>query len=469
MIETPRLTLLSNLGDVIAGLDNNAPDALHYYDDTLHEYLKGSACTFTFKAPAQHEDAEHLVVGNKISFRRGRDYYLNIMHVERDEYEVEVECMSLNLELLNTKLGDYAAPSAMSFAQYVTAFGLNATVTLGLNEVSDKSIKHEWTGEATVLARLFSLATVFEAEIEFVPKLADNGSLSRLVMNVYKEHSDENQGMGQRRDDLTLRYRKDVDSIKRTADITELYTMIRPTGKDDLTISSLNKTEYDANGQIEYRSPSGDDAIYAVQAVRLFPSNLMEDINDAWITADWSYDTDNAEMLYGQALAQLKKHCMPDVSYEVSGYYDLNIGDTVPVVDEAFNPTLYLEARVTEQEVSFTDPSLNKTTLDNFRELQSQIDSDLIAQMRALIEANAVYQIVIASSDGITFKNAPIITTLTALVYKNSQLLTAQEITSLGLTITWAGSDGTTATGSTLSVNKQNLARIIYTVQVTGG
>lgn len=469
MIDTPRLTLLDNLGGVITSLDNDAPSALHYYDDVLHEYLKGSACTYTFKAPAQHKDAEALTVGNKISFVRGRDYYLNIMHVERDEYEVEVECTSLNLELLNTTLGDYTAAQAMTFAEYVTAFDLNGTITIGLNEVSDKSITYEWTGESTVLARLFSLATVFEAEIEFVPELADNGSLYQLVMNVYKEHSDDNQGMGQRRDDVTLRYGKDVDTIKRTADITDLYTMIRPIGKDDLTVASLNKSEYDASGQLEYSSPLNDDAIYAVQAVRLYPSNLMQDINDAWITTDWSYDTDNVNTLYGQALAQLKKHCKPNVSYEVSGYFNLNIGDTVTVVDEAFNPTIYLEARVTEQEISFTNPESNKTTLDNFVELQSDISADLLAQMRELIEANAVYQVVIASTDGITFKNAPIVTTLTALIYKNSQLLTAQEITSLGLTITWSGSDGSTATGATLSVNKQNLAKITYTVQVTGG
>ena len=43
----------------------------------------------------------------------------------------------------------------MSFEEYVTAFDPERTVRIGINEVSDKRISNEWTGEATVLSRLF--------------------------------------------------------------------------------------------------------------------------------------------------------------------------------------------------------------------------------------------------------------------------------------------------------------------------
>lgn len=416
-MEYVRIAILSTYDKVCAFLDNKAKKALHYYDDELVEYLKGTASTLTLTATARHPDSQYLVEGNKLAFKyRDREYYMNIMHVERDEYEVTVEAYSLSFELLNEQRGAYSAAEAMSFTEYMSIFDPEHTVTLGINEVSDKSITHSWEGEDTILARIFSLATVFSAEVEFLPELNDNYSLKRIVMNVYKEHSDTAQGVGQRRSDLTLRYGKDISGITKISDITELYTAITPVGRDGLTVASLDKTEYDADGNVEYRSPLNSTHIYAVQARDRFPSNLMANENERYIGVNWEYDTENVNTLYGQALAQLKKNCVPKISYEVNGYFDTNIGDTVTIADESFNPVLYLEARVTEQHRSFTDPTQNKTTFDNFKELQSQIDESLLARVEELIAQGKTYTAMISTNNGIVFKNGVGETTMTAHV-----------------------------------------------------
>ena len=416
-MEYVRIAILSTYDKVCAFLDNKAKKALHYYDDELIEYLKGTASTLTLTATARHPDSQYLVEGNKLAFKyRDRDYYMNIMHVERDEYEVTVEAYSLSFELLNEQRGAYSAAEAMSFTEYMSVFDPEHTVTLGINEVADKSITHSWEGEDTILARIFSLATVFSAEVEFFPELNDNYSLKRIVMNVYKEHSDTAQGVGQRRSDLTLRYGKDISGITKISDITELYTAITPVGRDGLTVASLDKTEYDADGNVEYRSPLNSTHIYAVQARDRFPSNLMANENERYIGVNWEYDTENVNTLYGQALAQLKKNCVPKISYEVNGYFDTNIGDTVTIADESFNPVLYLEARVTEQHRSFTDPTQNKTTFDNFKELQSEIDSSLLARVEELIAQGKTYTAMISTNNGIVFKNGIGETTMTAHV-----------------------------------------------------
>ena len=314
-MEYVRIAILNTYDKVCAFLDNKAKKALHYYDDELIEYLKGTASTLTLTATARHPDSQYLVEGNKLAFKyRDRDYYMNIMHVERDEYEVTVEAYSLSFELLNEQRGAYSAAEAMSFTEYMSVFDPEHTVTLGINEVADKSITHSWEGEDTILARIFSLATVFSAEVEFLPELNDNYSLKRIVMNVYKEHSDTAQGVGQRRSDLTLRYGKDISGITKISDITELYTAITPVGRDGLTVASLDKTEYDADGNMEYRSPLNSTHIYAVQARDRFPSNLMANENERYIGVNWEYDTENVNTLYGQALAQLKKNCVPKIS-----------------------------------------------------------------------------------------------------------------------------------------------------------
>ncbi|PWJ49359.1 phage tail spike protein [Faecalicatena contorta] len=460
-MDNVRIAILSACDNVCAYLDNRAPKALHYYDDELHEYLKGSANTYTFKANAKHSDSEYLVEGNKLAFRyNGRDYYFNIVQVIKNEVEVEITAYSLNFELLNEQKDAYAAANAMTFAQYMDTFDFEKVVTLGINEVSNKSIKSEWTGTDTMLARLYSLATVFDAELEFVPHLNDDYSLNKIVMNVYQAHSDTVQGVGTDRTELVLRYGKDVSGITKTSDITGLYTAIRPIGRDGLTVSSLNKTEYDADGNVEYSSPSGNRNIYAVQARDRFPSNTTANVNERYIAQVWNYDTDNVNMLYGQALAELRKNCVPQVKYEVDGYFDTGIGDTVSIADEEWNPPLYLQARVTEQIRSFTNPALNNTTFDNFKELQSQIDPSLLAAMNALIEANKTYTCTILTNNGIVFKNGEGSTTLTASVMDVGKDMTDS------LTIRWSKDGTSLSTGKSITVNASDISgKAVYSYE----
>ena len=384
-MENVRIAILSNMDKVCAFMDNEAVDGLHYWDDELHRYLSGSTNTFSFKADATHEDSIYLTVGNKISFRyKMRDYYFNIVSSVRDEDVVEVEAFALIFELLNEYSSEYTAAKAMTFAEYIDAFDYEKTLTLGINEVSDKSIKHEWTGTNTILARLFSLANVFSAEIEILPQLNMDYSLNSLILNVYREHSEQYQGIGANRVDKILRYGVEVEGITKTSDVTELYTSIKPIGKDGLTLVGMSKIEVDENGEQEYVLLDHDGIIRAVQARDRFPSNIMGKRNDGYILRNWSYETENVNMLYGQALAQLKKDCVPQVNYDVKGYFDLGIGDTVVVCDEEYNPELYLSVRVVEQSISFTDPSNNKTTVGNVRELQSELDPEILERVYML-------------------------------------------------------------------------------------
>lgn len=453
-MEYVRIAILDAYDSVQAYMDNNVPTALHYYSDDLAEYLKGTAATYSFTAPAKHADSVYLKEGNKLSFRyRNKDYYMNIMHVERDEFEVTVEAYSLTFELLNEYRPAYKASSAMSFEQYLNVFDPEHVITLEINEVSSRNITHEWEGEDTILSRLFSLASVFSAELEFFPELNDDYSLKRIVMNVFQEHSDATQGVGQRRTDLILRYDKEISGITKKADITELYTAIMPTGRDGLTIFSLDKTEYDADGNVEYISPLNNTHIYAVQARDRFPSNLMANENERYIGVNWEYDTDNVNTLYGQALAQLKKNCVPKVSYEVEGYFDTGIGDTVTISDESFNPELYLEARVTEQHRSFTDPSGNKTTFDNFKELQSQIDESLLSRVEELIKQNKTYTAMISTDNGTVFRNGVGETTMTAHVRDTGGVELADNYA-----ISWYKDGSSVYTGNPLTVSAEDVA-----------
>ncbi len=412
-----RIAVLNPHDRVLAFLDNTHRNSMHYWNDELHEYLQGTANTYAFTVSSKHEDAAYIVEGNKVAFvYNGKDYYLNIVHVEKDEFTVTATAWSLIFELINENVGAYKTERAMSFEEYVTAFDPERTVRIGINEVSDKRISNEWTGEATVLSRLFSVANVFDAEIEFQTVLNDDYSLKEIVMNVYREHSDNNTGVGEFRGDIKLRYGKNVTGIRKESSIENLYTGIRPTGKDGLTIQGIEKEELDENGVVEFYTQGPD--IRAPQARDRFPSNLINK-EDGYIFMPKSYDTDNKDKLYSMALSDLRTASEPVVTYDVTGYFDTAIGDTVEIEDEEYVPTLYLSARVSEQVRSFTNPQANKTVFTNFKELQSEISEDLLQKVEDLINKTKIYTSSISTDNGIVFKNNEGFTNLTANVIDN--------------------------------------------------
>lgn len=412
-----RIAILSTNNTPVAYMDNGHKKSMHYWNDKLHEYLQGTANAYTFTVNAKHPDAQHIKAGNKVAFTcKGKSYYLNIVNTDKTEQTITATAWSLSFELINEDAGEYKAGKAMSFEEYLAVFDAERTLKLGLNEVSDKRITNEWTGTTSVLKRLFSLANVFSAEIEFETVLNRDYSLKEIVLNVYRKHSDTDSGVGEYRNDIVLRYGKGITGIRKTTDAEKLYTCIQPTGKDGLTINGLDKKEYDENGNIEYFTDGA--IIRAPQARDRFPSNIVNKA-DTYILMRKEYDTDSKDKLYSMALSDLKTASEPVVTYEVDGYFDTNIGDTVRMQDQEWTPVLYLQARVSEQIRSLTNPKTAKTVFTNYKELTSEISDSLLQRMQDLINKNKVYTCSISTNNGIIFKNGIGSTTLTAYAYDN--------------------------------------------------
>lgn len=453
-----RIAILSANNTPVAFMDNQHKKSMHYWGDELHEYLQGAANTYTFTVSAKHQDAENVTAGNKVAFiRKGKSYYLNIVNTEQTEETITATAWSLSFELINEDAGEYKAGKAMSFEEYLAVFDAERTLKLGLNEVSDKRITNEWTGTTSILKRLFSLANVFSAEIEFETVLNKDYSLKEIVLNVYRERSDTNSGVGEYRNDIVLRYGKGITGIRKTTDAEKLYTCIQPTGKDGLTINGLDKKECDENGNIEYFTDGA--IIRAPQARDRFPSNIVNKA-DAYILMRKEYDTDSKDKLYSMALSDLKTASEPVVTYEVDGYFDTNIGDTVRMQDQEWTPVLYLQARVSEQVRSLTNPKTAKTVFTNYKELTSEISDSLLQRMEDLINKNKVYTCSISTNNGIIFKNGIGSTTLTAYAYDNGVDVTGN------LEIRWS-KDGTEFyVGKSVTVNATDVdTKAVYSFE----
>lgn len=548
----------------VAFIDNEKQGTLNYYDDTWTRSLATGSSTFEFTvfkkavksdlplAKAYHHLNEHAFVSFKY---KGKSFVFNIMIVEENEQTIKCYCENLNLELINELANPYKSNKAMTFKEYCEAMDLlNYThLSIGVNEISDYKRTLEWEGQETKLARLLSLAKRFDAEIEFDTQLNADSTIKKFSVNVYHENDDNHQGVGRVRNDVIVKYGKNIHSITRKVDKTGIFNTIRPTGKmptveeepsgdkssksetvknadgsttkttistasdgtksktiahtkvikladktrittttttrsdgsieqtvttskkggastsetkvlkkpnpkektntteDVLTIEGLDEWEVkNEKGIVEFYQRG--QALYAPISMQLYPSTFTHSTGelDQWTRKDFHFETDEPNELRRLGYLKLKKYCYPAITYEVDGFVDADIGDTVKVHDNGFAPLLMIQARVTDQKISFTNPVRNKTIFDNFKALENKLSTDIQSAFERLFEAAKPYTIKLSTDNGVIFKNQIGQSLVTPTLYKGGKPVVA------GVTWRWA-LDGEVTTGMTYLIRGSNV------------
>ena len=460
----------------VAFVDNEKQGTLNYYDDTWVRSLPTGSSTFeftVFKKAIQSDTVltkayQYLNERAWVSFKyKGKSFILNVMTVEEDEQTIKCYCENLNLELINEMANPYKATKAMSFAEYCEAMDLlNYThLSIGINEISDYKRTLEWEGQETKLARLLSLAKRFDAEIEFDTQLNADSTIKKFAINVYHENDDIHQGVGRIRNDISLKYGKNITSITRRVDKTGIFNTIRPKGKrrvkngtgeeveEVVTIRGLDEwKKYNKDGICEFYQRN--ESLYAPISMQLYPSTFSHGTaDDQWTRKDFSYDTDNPKELRRLAYNELKKHCYPAITYEVDGFVDVEIGDTVKIHDAGFNPLLVVQARVTEQKISFSNPASNKTIFSNFKAFENQLSDGIQEALKRLFEQSKPYIIKLSTSNSIIFKNQTGESIITPTLYKGSKLIAG---------VSWRWSlNGIVTTGQTYTARGRDVSGVI--------
>ena len=427
----------SNLRKV-AFVDNEKQGTLNYFNDTWTRYLETGSSTFDFTV---FKKAIISDIGRKrtynalnekafVSFQyKGKTYLHTIRKVEENEKVIKCYSINLNLELINEYANPYKSSKAMSFKEFCEEMDLlNYTfLKIGINEVSDKKISAEWEGTDTKLNRLLSLAKKFSAEIEFDTRLNDDSSIKSFMVNVYHEHDDSYQGVGQV-SSTVLEYGKNLKTITRTIDKTGIYNSVKPTGKDDhgnvIDISGLGAWSVNnAKGEREFYQLGAH--LVAPISMQMYPSTFTHSTGtlDQYIRKDMTVESSNPEVIRSTAYRELKKNCYPAVTYEAEGFADLEIGDTVKVYDDGFSPTLLLEMRVSEQVISFTNPKNNKTTFSNAKALENRLSQGIQQQLDRMIEDAKPYTIKLATDNGIAFKNGQGQTIVTPTLMRGNKVI----------------------------------------------
>ena len=193
--------------------------------------------------------------------------------------------------------------------------------------------------------------------------------------------------------------------------------------KEVLTIEGLGDWSVkNERGELEFYQRG--QALYAPISMQLYPSTFTSaTAEDQWTRRDFYFDTDEPNELRRLAYLKLKQHCYPAITYEVDGFVDAEIGDTVQIYDDGFNPTLIVKARVSEQKISFTNPANNKTTLSNFKALESKLSGNIQSAFERLFEDAKPYTIKLATDNGIAFKNGQGQTIVTPTLMRGNKVI----------------------------------------------
>ncbi|MGU8089569.1 phage tail spike protein [Streptococcus suis] len=456
------LTIHDNNLQKVAFIDNNKQGTLNFYNDKWTRYLSKASSLFeftVFKKTIQtdivpYQTANALNDQSFVSFvYKGRTYLFNVMTIEETEHTITCTCKDLNLELTNEYTNPFKSDKARTFKEYCDVMGLLefAVLRIGVNEISDQRRTLEWTGRDTKLNRILSLANKFDAEVDFEVRLNSNGTIKDFILNVYHEHDDKHQGVGKVRSDIILKKGENIRSIKRKIDKTDLIVnAVRPTAQgengQEITIAGLGPWEVkNENGVVEFFQQG--EMLYAPISMQKYPSVWTGSTGnrDKYTRKDITVDTKSKEMLRTQAYKELMRSAYPSVTYEIDGYVDLEIGDTAKVYNGDFYPALLLEVRVSEQTISFTKPSTNKTVFDNVRALKNKLSNGIQERWQELFEASQSYLIKLATDNGVIFKNGAGQSIVTPILYKGGRPITAN--------VTWRWSlDGAVKTGMTYSV-----------------
>lgn len=484
----------------IGFIDNEKQETLNFYDDAWTRNLETASSTFEFTVSKKEllSDTANQPLYNQlnersfISFKHnGQTYLFNIMKVEENERWVRCYCENLNLELINEYTNAYKADKAMSFAEYLNAFDIPqfAMVTLGVNEVSDQKKTLEWEGQDTKLARLLSLANKFNAEVEFVTRLNDDSSIKQLVLNVYHQADDSHTGVGRIRSDIRLTFEKNIKSMTRKVDKTEIYTMIVPYGKAKeqpengpevrVYIGGLPAWEEKNDKGIVIFKQEGN-CLYAPHAANLYPSTFGASTQDnKWIRKDLEVDSDDPKVIRAAGIANLRKNAYPAITYEVDGFVDVEIGDTITIHDKGFVPSLDVRARAIEQKISFSNPANNTTAFGNFKELENRTSGDLRTVFERMVENSRPYRILFSTDNGVIFKNNTGQSTLRPTLKRGNQTVNATyrfvidgSIVGAGLTYTVSASKINKPTVITVSAwvdNKEVASEEVTFLNVSDG
>ena len=404
----------------VCALNNNVPGMLPYSNSQWHPYLEYSTSTFDFTIPKivngkLHDDIKYIKDDMFVSFYYDNSYQVfYVSQLVENDTSFQVTCNNTNLELAQEQSVALKANGAQNIAWYLEHLEILGFTNLeiGVNEVSDKTRTLEFEPQDTKLAQLHSLMSKFDAEFAFRTELNRDGTIKRFTIDIYQIPDENHHGIGKARGDVVLHYQNELKGVQVMSDKTQLFNAGVFTGSDGVNLESVEFEEKNELGQVEFYSRKGSSYVFAPLSRERYPSTMNPNNADNWTRKDFQTEYKDVNSLKGYALRTIKQYAYPLLTYTVDvhssfmkNYKDINLGDTVKIINNNFRGGLALEARVTEMVVSFDMPLNNSVVFSNYRKIVNKPSNDLQQRIDEIAARALPYRVEITTTNGTVFKN----------------------------------------------------------------
>lgn len=368
-------------------------------DDSKVQAVDTGIATLGFKIVYTGENKALLeqmtTTGNQLLCSRdGKDEVYTIIDTVEDSknQDIEVYAEDAGLDLLNEIAEPFTSAEAKPISWYIEMWTKDSGFEIGINEISDRSRKLSWDGEATVTERLASLSKQFDAEVSYSFDIKGL-TVAHKYINIYKRRGKDVKE--------ELRLNRDIDRIVVKKSISNLATALivkggTPEGQNEpITLKGYVYDDgdfyVDADGRLCSRTAL---AKWGRISEITSEDGLKKTQTFKHITKTYSYDTVVQKTLCNHAIGKLKKIRDIEENYEI----DINklpeniaIGDRINIIDEAGK--LYLSARLLKLEESIDD-GMQKATLGEYLIQDSGIYQsivDLANELKALPRPKPLY------------------------------------------------------------------------------
>lgn len=406
----------------VCALNNEIPGMLPYTNSQWHPYLEYSTSTFDFVIPKivngkLHDDIKYINDQMFVSFYFDNSYHVfYVSKLVENDFSFQVTCNNTNLELAAEKSRPLASVDGAKtlewYLQRLELLGF-AGLEIGVNEISDRTRTLTFESQSgTKLEQLHSLMNQFDAEFIFRTELNRDGTMKRFIIDIYQEADENHHGIGKARGDVVLYYQSGLKGVQVTSDKTQLFNAGVFTGADGVNLDSVEFEEKNELGQVEFYSRKGTSFVFAPLSRERYPSTMNPDSADNWTRKDFQTEYKDVESLKAYALRTIKQYAYPLLTYTVDvqssfldNYKDINLGDTVKIIDNNFRGGLAIEARVSEMIISFDNPTNNSVVFTNFRKLDNKPSSELQQRIDEIVSKSLPYHVEIRTTNGTVFKN----------------------------------------------------------------
>ena len=407
------ITVTNRQYDIVCQLSFDLADGLFAYNDWFEQDLDTGIGTYQFTVDKIGDtEIEKINVGCYLIVKDGSKIRsFEVMRIEEDKDAKTIYAEDAGLDLLGEQVPPYKADKSYPITHYIAEFTYDSGWDVGINEIPETTTrKLEWEGTDTATKRLRQLVRRFDAEIAYDFEFV-HGKIYRKLIHIYKKIGEDKK--------VRLEVGREVSNVKRTISIENLATTIVATGADGITLAGAEYNE----GNIR----SSKNSIYLIDydAVARWKRAGYAPAGGG-IVKRYESEAKTPQTLMAEAVIKLKQWNHPEVTYDVSISLlpeEINIGDTVAIVDNNFEPALVVEGRVSSIKKSIATKDSGEIKITNIESREDTI-SEKVRRLSTLVQerlfdfTSVPFVMTIQSTDGVVFQNSNIATKLIANVSK---------------------------------------------------